>query len=348
MPGPGGGSHGGGFGGGSHGGGFGGGSHGGGFGGGSRGGFSDRPSGAPRGGIGGRPPIGRPPRGGFVGHRPPPVIVNVGGYRRRPYMYGGGGGGCLGSFMSMIVLSVVLILIAGTLIIGYIGTAFSNIFSDGGIKYDEAKFQSYANEQYKAEFGSYRCYEDNILIVIATNSDADGYYAIGWVGDNVRYEINQMFGDETTMLGRAIGESVNGEYYAYSLDSNLAMAVNKMTNAISALGFDSSFKTELDHSGAARPHVKNLTKLDITEETVNAALDEFTEKTGIPIVIVIDTESNIFGRTVTLRDHIMFSIAIGIMALAVYLIIRAVRKRKTESAAQNAQPTDQNPAGGSL
>lgn len=327
MPGPGGGSHGGGFGGGSHGSGGFGGSHSGGFGGGSRSGST-----GPRGGFG-----GGPRRTGFGG-RPPYVPPPRFGGWRRPYYYGGGTG-CLGSFAVMIVVAVIMLIFAATVLFGFLSSSLSNIAGGGRVEYDEAKMQRYADKQYEAEFGSTSSYEDNLLIVFLTNEDADGYYAIAWVGDNIRGEIADMFGDETTEFGRALLSSVNDTYYAYSLDSNLASAIDKMTDKVTSLGLDSSFRSGGGHSGSYASHVTNKTKLSITDATVNGSLENFTDKTGIPIVIVVDTMRSAFGGTVTYGDMVALSISIGIAVLAVYLIYRACKKRKAD-AAQSGGFTD--------
>lgn len=311
MPGPGGGSRGGGFSGGRSSGG-------------SRGGFSGgRSSGSSHsGGFGG----GRPPRGPYGGGGRMPGGMYYGGYHRPPRPYRSRGG-CLGSFAGMLVTAIILILIIVILLFSYVGNAFKNITNGGGTKYDEAAFQAYADKQYAAEFGSYKGYEDNILIVFLTNKDADSYYAIAWVGDNIRSEISNMFGNETTVFGRAVLNSVNGTYYAYSLDSNLADVMDTMSDAVAGLGLESSFRSETHNGGAAASHVTNRTKLSITEETVNRALKDFTEKTGIPAVIVIDTEENVFGRSLSMGNHIVLSITIGLIVLAVFLIVRAVKNR---------------------
>ena len=48
-----------------------------------------------------------------------------------------------------------------------------------------------------------------------------------------------------------------------------------------------------------------MTTMDLTAELVNSALQEFTDKTGIPIVIVVDSAERVFGvegDNVTVED----------------------------------------------
>ena len=319
MPGPGGGSRGGGFGGGSRGGGFGGGGHHGGFGGGHHGGF-------------GGPHHHRPY--GYWGPRP-----FFGGWYRRPYYYGGGG--CLGGLLGVLLLPIVLVLIVSIMLTSIVGSAIANVANGGTIYYNEKVFQQYADDQYAAEFSKYDNYEDNLLIVFLTNEENDGYYCIAWVGDNIHSNIYNMFGDETTTFGRVVQGSVNREYYKYSLDSNLADVMDQMGARIEALNLKSSFRTPHDTQNPPVSHLTNHTSLALTEETVNASLERFTEKTDIPTVIVVDTMENVFGKTLPIGDIIIVLILAGLLGLGIFLIVRTVKNKKNNSGNGN------DPNGGS-
>lgn len=291
MPGPGGGRSGGGF----HGGG------GGGFRGGGGGGF--------RGGGGFH-------RGGFYG----------GGFRGygRPYY---GRSGCCSGLLGTILATVFLLIMAGIILVNLVGTSFGNLLSGGALRYDEATFQAYADKQYAAEFPSQAEYEDNLLLVFLTNDDANEYYAIAWVGDNVRSDIRMMFGGEGSTLQQAMENYINESYYAYSLDSNLADVMRVMTDKASPQsgGSDASPNGE---SAAKKSHLTNRSGLSITEETVNRALRDFAKKTGVPTVIVIDRMENVFNRSLSSGDVIVLLLAAGMIVLAIFLIVRAVKNRK--------------------
>ena len=91
-------------------------------------------------------------------------------------------------------------------------------------------------------------------------------------------------------------------------------------------------------------------KVEMTEETVNSALQSFTEETGIPIVVVVEDIEDVF---VTVQDEspeqenvqpqtesvnsfdVEFSntffiiiAVVAVIALAVFLIIRNKKKMK--------------------
>lgn len=292
-PGGGGGSRGGGgFGGGSFGGGSRGGS--GGFGGGSFGGSH----GGSFGGSHNGGSFSGHHSGGFGGHHhaPPPPHHHGphfhGPFRpwRRTYIGGGFGGGCFS-----IVFILIFIIFTALFFLMPNGAVID--FSDGITiqqeMYDEATMQDYANDKYMKYFGNSSAAEDNILLVMLTNEACDGYYTIAWVGDNVDLSINEMFG-EYTEYGNSLYNNID-EYFGYSLDSDLATVVKEMTGHIEALGLSSSFNWESDRSNLATSKFVNQTTMELTPEIVNAALEEFTAKTGIPMVIVVDSAERVFG-----------------------------------------------------
>ena len=318
MPGPGGGSRGGG--GGRSGGFSSGGFSGGGFGGGPRGG-----------GFGGGPGgFGRGPRRPYGWHHRPFF------WYHRPYGYGYGGG-CLGAIMA----PVVLVIFALFFIISSFGSAVDVVVEGGEIYYDENTFQDYANEQYGIEFGGKGAYEDNLLIVFLVD-DVEYYdYAyIAWVGDHINTDVNMLFGAQNTELGRAMSSYVNERSYKYSLDSNLAMVMTRMKDQIVNMQLDSSFMCEEDQ-GEFKSHLTNKTDLQLSADTVDAALQSFTAETGIPAVIVVDTIENVYGRTVTGDKIITLLIAAVLIIIAVVLIVKAIKGSKNQGK-QNSNRYSQN------
>ena len=275
MPGPGGGGRGG--------GGFGGGS----FGGGSRGGFS----GGAGGGFGGGSFGGHNNGGSFGGHHHHhhhhgPVFF---GRRWGGYGYGGGFfGGC----SSLLFIVVFLAFMVAFILIPDEGITVD--FGNGG-GYNEATMQQYADDKYQQYFGTSSAYEDNILLVFLANEAADGYYTIAWVGDNIDYSINSMFG-EYSEYGDALYQYINADYFGYSLDTDLARVVDEMTKKIEGLGLSSSFVSESDRITVPASEFVNLTSFDLTADVVDSALNNFTAKTGIPCVIVVDYVERVFTK----------------------------------------------------
>lgn len=241
----------------------------------------------------------------------------------------------MGGLLGMLLMPIILLVFAAAFIISFFGSAFANVSNGGEIRYDEAAFQEYADTQYAAEFGASSAYENNLLLVFLTNEEADGYYAIAWVGDNIRSEINELFGDEYSAFGRAVTNSINDEYYAYSLGSNLAAVMDKMTDEVTRLNLGSSFRSGSGDASTVSSHLTNHTTLSISEETVGNALKAFTKETGIPTVIVVDTMENVFGKTISAGDLLTVIVMIGLAILAIYLIVRTLRNRKNGTNASN-------------
>ncbi len=309
MPGPGGGSRGGGFGGGSRGGGFGGGSRGGGFGGG-------------------------PHRGGFGGPHHHHHHHHYGGwFFFGPRYYRPGFGG----FMNILLIPFVLLFFGVfTLILtlGTVGNAIGNVASGGEVVYNEAEFQEFADDKYYEIFGSYEGYEDNILIYFLTDEEMTGYYCIAWAGYNLDDRIYNMFGDERTDFGKIITKNINSEYFKFSFDKNLEVAINELNAKICSFGLDSSFKEPTGDIPRAASKIHNTTSIQMNEEMVNSALSDFTEATGIPIAVSVDSMEEVLGKTIRGEDIFIVIIAVGLIIAAVVITvvnIRARRKMKAEA-----------------
>ena len=304
MPGPGGGSRGGGFGGGSRG--SGGPRNGGGFGGGS---------------YGGHRPHHHHHHIPFFGFRRPFF-----GYRRPYYGYGGG---CFSGMMGMMIAPIIIILIVISLlssIFGSISSSISNVASGGQILYDNPKMEDYADARYREEFNKAVGYEDNILLFFLVDEERTGYYTIAWVGDNIDNNIYDMFGNEYTEYGQEMKESIN-KYYENSLSKNLASLVDGMADRIVNLSLSSSFEHKSQSPGEYKSHVTNRSDLALNDETVNRSLEEFTEDTGIPIVIVVDNIENVFTKTINTADIMTIILALVILAVAIYFIYRAFKSK---------------------
>ena len=306
MPGPGGGSRGGGFGGGSFGGG---GGRGGGFGGGSFGGGGHRPHHHHHYGYYHRPFFG------FGFHR--------------PYYYGGG---CLSGLLGAIMLPIFILIFAAIFFFTSLTSAITNVSSGGTVEYDEYKFQDFADAEYQKAFGpsSSGTYEDNILIAFLVNEEMDGYYCIAWVGDNVHNDINLMFGDEYTEFGSSVKANVSGEY-KYSLDKSIALVIDDMAENIESLRLNSSHVKATESHSTEKSVLRNYSNVNMTEATVNDALKSFTEKTNIPIAVSVNTDEAVFGRTTAVGDIIFCIVSAVIIIIIIAILIRNVKNNRKDT-----------------
>lgn len=236
----------------------------------------------------------------------------------------------IGAIMAPVLMLIFVIIFA----ISSFGSLFAGIGQGGRIVYDETKIQEYANERYQEAFGQSSAYEDNLLIVFLTNEASDGYYCIAWIGDNVNGQINELLGDEYTAFGRAMRDNI-ADYHAYSLSSNLAGVMEDMTEAVERLGLSSSFRKASDHSNMAESALVNRSLLSVSSATVEDALEDFTQATDIPTVIVIDQVENVFDTN--LGQSVFTLIILGIFAaVAIALIVKAARSSKGKGGTPNS------------
>jgi hypothetical protein len=101
----------------------------------------------------------------------------------------------------------------------------------------------------------------------------------------------------------------------------------KMADEIEALNLSSSYKCTEEHAQVSS-HLTNKTELRMTQETVDAALTAFTEKTGIPMVVVVEEAEEVFGRTIQTRSIFLVLVSLVLLGLAAYSIVKTVRNKK--------------------
>ena len=276
----------------------GGGGHGGGFGGGFGGG------GGFRGGFGG-------------GHRPP---------RRGFFFMPFWGGGCLGALFTPIICMVLAIV----MMIGVIGGGLTTLFRGGNVVYNENKMQDYASRQYATIYDpSSATYEDNVLVVFLTNEDGQSYYSIGWVGDNLKSQVSDLFGNEYTALGSAMQSSINTSSYRYSLGSNLAQVTEKMETSVRNQNLDTVYRAQKAESHeAGKVYNRSNSDIQFNAETVDAALKNFTDSTDISMSIVVADAKDVFGKSLNSAAILALLLCIVLIVYAVVAIVRYVKRRR--------------------
>ena len=305
MPGPGGGRNsGGGFGGGGHRGGFGGG----GFGGGHHG-------------------------GGFGGpHHRPPYHHHHYGWGFGPRFFWGpryyGGGGCLGGLLGVLIAPIILVLFALIIFASTFGNAITAFREGGVVVYNEDAMYTYAMDQYREEYAAATggSYEDNILVVLLVDDACEQYAFYGLVGWHVESRIDEMFGNEHSVLGRALDSSMSS-YYKNALPRGIANTVDRLTSEVTSLGLPKSHTCSDTHTGVTS-HLTNRSELAIEASIVNDALIRFTEATDIPVVIVVDEMEDVFGRTMPFEYVMILLFGVALLAIGIYLIVRAMKGNK--------------------
>lgn len=245
-----------------------------------------------------------------------------GGWHVRPR-----GGGCCGG--------IVFIIIVIFFLFSMLGNGFTYV--DSNSMYDEEKFQDFTNARYEEEFGKSSAYEDNLLLTVLVDDEYYNYYYIAWVGDHIATDINYMLGGNETELGQAMAQCINESSYKYSLDSNLAQVMELMEDQITQLGLESAFTCAEEHAQVTS-HVTNRTSMDLTEATINDALTKFTASTGIPVVIVVEDMTDVFGTTVSatsVSKVALIAVVVIVALVAVVIAVVMLRRRKQAGAADD-------------
>lgn len=297
---------------------------GGGFGGGGGRGF-----GGGGGGFGGGP---RPP------HHHHHHYYGGWGFFGRPRYYGGYyGGGCLGGIFGLILAPIIAIMMAAFFLIFSITGMVSDISKGGSYRWDERSLQSYAGQQYDAIYTDDATYEDNILIVFVADPEDDYTYAyIGWSGDNISTSVNRLFGNRYTALGEAF-ESSLPEMFENSLSRDLKNVVGEMQKQVRSAG--DAFTDPVQGEPIA-PKFINSSSFNITDKTVQGALDDFYDNTGISMSLVVADVSVVFEKGLDPSTIVMLIFGVILLAVAIVLIVRSLKNKR------NGNPPSGGASGG--
>ncbi len=228
--------------------------------------------------------------------------------------------------MGLIILPFIMVIIAAALIIGSVSGAFLEVSKGGTIRYDENEFQDYADAQYAEIYGDFDAYEDNILIVVATESEEYWDYAyMVWIGDHLDITVYEKF-DTRSTLGNSMDRRINSSSYKHSLDSDLAKVVDDMR--VSLASVNNSYTCNEKHSDGVPSKFVNKTDMNLTTATVETALTAFTEETDIPISIVVEDAEEIFGKKISSGSIVTIVFAAILVAVAVIMVVKSVKQAK--------------------
>lgn len=233
--------------------------------------------------------------------------------------------------MGMLIAPIILFVLVGAILIFSIVSTVSIVAQGGTVEYSESELQEYAGTEYAKAFKSLPDrYEDNLVIVFTVYEDYDGYECIAYCGYNLDYRINEMLGSEGSDFYEIVRGSINENYYQNSLTTDFVAVSGKLSERIQRKNLDSSFTSAPTSTEAVESHLVNYTDLVIDSTTVNAALQKFTQETGIPVVIVVETGENVFGRTIPVLNIVILVVLIGALIFLGYVIIRNVVRKKRE------------------
>lgn len=245
---------------------------------------------------------------------------------RRPYY--GYGGGFFGGLFGLFFLPIILLLFAGLILVTSVISLISVLAQGGVVQYDRQEFQNYAKAAYAEHFDPKSTgYEDNLLIFIATVEGYDTYHAIGVVGDNINDPIYYMF-DEGGAFDAALYKALPNEDYNVSFDRDLRAAIYTLETEV--LKNDKIFlKSPTAAKRDAEVIIKDENLSDFPKDGYTyEALESFSEKTGINVVLIIQDEEAVFGRTVPASVIISGILSLIICIFAGVWIYKSAKARK--------------------
>ncbi len=223
----------------------------------------------------------------------------------------------------MIFAPIIVILMAGFFLFFSISGMVSDISTGGSYQWDESALRTYARGQYNAIYTDADTYEDNIMILFLADPEDNYTYAyIGWVGDNINERVYNMYGNEYTALGQTF-ESKIPEKYQDSLSRNLSFVVDAMADYVGS----GDHYDDAPVKAPIAPKFVNNSSLSLTNTTVQGALDDFYETTGISMSLVVSNMDAVFEKGLATGTIIMLVAGIALLALAIFLIIRAFKNK---------------------
>ena len=214
--------------------------------------------------------------------------------------------------------------------IGIITTIFMLVFmfnltKDTGVRYNEKRFIEYAEECYIEEFKDSKAYEDNLLIVVLTDRSYNECYYISYVGNHIEDKISDIFGNENSEFGQMMNFEFSSNY-RYSFDKDISTVMNTCMYRIISKKLEDSFTCDEIHENVDS-YIVNKTKIEFDEAIVNESLNKFTEKTDIPVVIVLDNARNVFYPGLSNVTIFTGGLFLSMAALFTFLLIRAIKKK---------------------
>ena len=227
--------------------------------------------------------------------------------------------------MGALMAPFILLLVVGVMMFAMVGSALTSVANGGVISYNEATFQEYAGREYNKAFGTSDATDDNILIVVLVNEESSGYYYLPLGGNNIVDEVSELFA-----VNRDFDQAMDGtiqDYYANSLDGDLAKVMRTMTRKVQNLNLETSFYDKYSHENSPASHLVNNTDLAMNEKTVNDVLLAFTEETDIPVVIVVEDMEDVFGKNIPTEDLVIMGVLAILGVVAIVTIVRVIKDR---------------------
>ncbi len=228
----------------------------------------------------------------------------------------------------------ILILLAAALVLGvYVVSAKRQLNDEGNLGYDQVYLREYANGKYLEYFGESSAVEENIMLLLLVNDTCDGYDFVAWIGDNLVNDLRDEFDhEEETSFVNSCKVHMDGNY-SQDLHTSLSAIVRDMKDVVLGLDLDTYYDDEdevVDTSDLAPSMLYNLTDLQVSA-AVNDALVEFTQATGLSIVIVVEDVEEVQRESIAAFDIVMVLAVAVVVVIDVALLVVRIKNKKTGS-----------------
>lgn len=263
--------------------------------------------------------------------------------RRRGY-YVNGAGGCGGIFALLSLIPFIIAFFVFFSIFFFGGSTSCSCSSEENGYIDESLIDEYTENQYNEKFASSSNYEDYALIVfLIDDEEYYDYYYCTWIGNHVSGKTANLLGVGDSTLNDVFESNIAYDY-SNSIGTDLAKAIYQLSSK--AIDDNGLTCTEAIDSNISS-YVDNHTKLYIDQATINVALKKFENKTGVKLVLVVDTiaevclVSNSSGvsnlKKMTLDELLPFIIIGAVIMLFAILTIVSICKSNKRAKAKYAQ-----------
>lgn len=271
--------------------------------------------------------------------------------RRRGY-YVNGSGGCGGIFALLALIPFIIAFFVFFSIFFFGGSTSCGCSSEENVYIDESLIDEYTENQYNEKFASSSNYEDYALIVfLIDDEEYYDYYYCTWIGNHVSGKTANLLGVGDSTLNDVFESNIAYDY-SNSIGTDLAKAIYQLSSkAIDDKGLTCTEAIDSNISS----YVDNHTKLYIDQATINVALKKFEKKTGVKLVLVVNTinevclVSNSSGvsnsKEMTLDELLPFIIIGAVIVLFAIIIIASFgksNKRAKEKYAQEKAEVEAN------
>ena len=218
---------------------------------------------------------------------------------------------------------VLLCIFAVVIFAVYLSPTIKMIKGDRPIVYNEQVASYYTESNYNDIYGTSSARNDNLLIVFLANEDCDQFYCFPMAGENIRKDVASVFSGKESAFGKALLEKIDLDRgYEYTLNDDLIYIIGKAEEKISSLNIASPFKNPSDRTNVVESHVVNNTTIELSS-SLDMALKDFTEETGIAITVIVDKAETVLGLK-SPTSNILFLTVVG--GTAIFFVVKAIIK----------------------